>query len=465
MKSNICLFLFYFTVNTLFGQLFSFEPAAKLFDLEPTHVHLDQPMIPSPSAESESGYDFSGMSGAKLVRFSRQTNGSYLKKIFPDDIFANYVIATADFNKDGNLDILTDFRLYRFDGTQHYEVALDNWQYKPQGVLDYNNDGLMDILVTLNDFITDLDELIILKNKGNWTFEKISIEKNVKRYQTYKIFDVDNNSFPDIVATVTKPDNLIAAVVFNNGTNTFQIKSIDKTFYDYNTSTLEVIDMDNDGDGDIMIGDESFGIWYFENIDNFATTNEPVYDEIQDELASLFMLFSSDFNNDGLNDVLAISQGDNYSFWLYKSISPYKFAPHKEIGKFKGGTILSYTHGNSIIKNVHILDYNSDGLKDIVFTSGFDKKQVVLINKTIISSTDDEEIKFEIYPNPTSDFINVEDDNNGNTTYEIMDNNGSIIKTVKGVSKIDLQEYPQGIYNVRRNSENRPSKNKRIVKY
>ena len=466
MKSITSFILISIPTTSLLGQLFyNFEPPSKLFDLNDDHVHLDQPMIPSSASGADSGYDFTGISGSKLVKYSRQTNGSYLKKEFPDDIFGKYVLATADFNNDGNLDILTNFELYRFDGIQFYQVELDNWQYIPQAVLDYDKDGLLDILVTIEDIFTGLDELILLRNNGDWTFKEISIEKNVKKYETYKIFDVDNNTFPDIVATLSKPSNIILTVIFNNGTESFEIKEINKSFYKYKTSTLDVIDMDNDGDGDIMIGDDSFGIWYFINTDNFTTQNEPVYDEVQDELRNLFILVSSDFNNDGLNDVLTVSQSQGYSFLLYKSLSPYKFAQSQDIGRFMGGIVLAYTYGNFIIKNLHILDFNSDGLNDIVFTSGFEKKQIVLINKTIISDTGDEEIKFELYPNPSSDFIQVKDDNNPDNTYEILDNSGNVIKTSESDSKIDVQDFPLGIYYVRPKAAKKTSKIKRFVKY
>ncbi len=56
------------------------------------------------------------------------------------------------------------------------------------------------------------------------------------------------------------------------------------------------------------------------------------------------------------------------------------------------------------------------------------------------------EVQIQIYPNPTSDYLNLVLPENLNVSVKLMETNGKILFNEINQSLIDLKDYAQGIY-------------------
>jgi hypothetical protein len=184
-------------------------------------------------------------------------------------------------------------------------------------VNDFNRDGNMDI------FFYGVDGLIIGLGDGNGNFTFTT-----KPYWFYNFISADFNSdgYPDIAglegATYIPPDSstLNWSISFNDGSGDF----IDTVMYQLGgggrPECMTATDLDNDGDIDIVIASHPevnpngiFGINGFIvcfNDGNGVFSNFQLYPEYN-YLSAFFpyYIYSSDYNNDALNDLVIISSG------------------------------------------------------------------------------------------------------------------------------------------------------------
>ena len=74
---------------------------------------------------------------------------------------------------------MTDYDIFKNKGNNVYErFPFGNISYVVEGSLDYDGDGLRDVVITEKDFSSSLTSIYIFKNKGNFVFEKIIVEQN-----------------------------------------------------------------------------------------------------------------------------------------------------------------------------------------------------------------------------------------------------------------------------------------------
>jgi hypothetical protein len=184
-------------------------------------------------------------------------------------------------------------------------------------VNDFNRDGNMDI------FFYGVDGLIIGLGDGNGNFSYTT-----KPYWFYNFVSADLNSdgYPDIAglkgATYIPPDSstLNWSISFNDGNGNF----IDTVMYQIGgggrPECMITTDLDNDGDIDVVIASHPevnpngiFGINGFivcNNDGKGVFSNFQLYPEYN-YLSAFFpyYIYSSDYNNDALNDLVIISSG------------------------------------------------------------------------------------------------------------------------------------------------------------
>ena len=136
------------------------------------------------------------------------------------------------------------------------------------------------------------------------------------------------------------------------------------------------------------------------------------------------MLFAVSLNAQVMQEVIASSGGCNTS----------------------SGVSLSWTLGETIVPTLK----SQDGA--LVLTHGFQQKLIV----TAIDETINELVKIKIYPNPTSEMVNIRFDSPVEEEFvlNILDAQGKIIKTDKielamSEKQINFQDIPSGIYYIR----------------
>jgi hypothetical protein len=110
------------------------------------------------------------------------------------------------------------------------------------------------------------------------------------------------------------------------------------------------------------------------------------------------------------------------------------------------GVSLSWTLGETIVPTLK----SQDGT--LVLTHGFQQKLIV----TAIDKTINELVKIKIYPNPTSEMVNIRFDSPVEEEFilDVLDDQGKFIKTDKielamSEKQINFQDIPSGIYYIR----------------
>ncbi len=207
----------------------------------------------------------------------------------PNSDFAN-VIAVADVNGDGNLDIVvginqggypneTGVAVLFGDGHGGFSTPVEYWLPNTGGgnatgvaVADLNGDGHPDIVeADDNPYVgSDRGEVWVLLNDGDGTFSVPSGNiatipglGNLGALETVAVTDLNGDGVPDIVA-ITRGSNDGVALLLGKGDGTFQPKVIinDPTLTDGNPGgevvALATADMNGDGLPDLVTADQMF---------------------------------------------------------------------------------------------------------------------------------------------------------------------------------------------------------------
>ncbi len=217
--------------------------------------------------------------------------------------------------------------------------------------LDFDNDGLNDLLVAPNEYNTSPDvEVWFYKNIASNEFPTFNLAK--KNAMVDEMIDVGTGSHPvffdynadglqDIVIgnfqkkTSTPDDNVVEASLYlfeNTGTNTEPAyELIDEDWLGFkqysNTGSPEndtkhyaptFGDLDQDEDLDLLVGEEGGYLFFVENTagPNAPATWGPIFPLWKNiRIGSYPTPFIYDLNKDGLADILAGEKGGNINFF------------------------------------------------------------------------------------------------------------------------------------------------------
>jgi hypothetical protein len=195
----------------------------------------------------------------------------------------NAAAAVADIDKDGDLEIVTgaqygDLRVFTWNGEGYTELTGTDNPFYQKGVGyftsptfgDMDNDGDMDLIVGYGNYGNT--GLTYFQNQGNGTFTEIKDTTNpfggidVGRQAIPTLIDFDKDG--DLDALIgNKYGSEITYYRNDNGTYSL-ITGNEDPFKDLGLTgyfTPNLIDLDNDGDLDIVSGDYSGRIYYFQN--------------------------------------------------------------------------------------------------------------------------------------------------------------------------------------------------------
>ncbi len=188
--------------------------------------------------------------------------------------------SAADFDNDGDVDIyvtkrFSPNRLFVNNGAGYFTdqagqagVALD---HKCNGAswVDLDNDGDMDLVVTVGATNSDRDPLLrMYKNRGNGTFQDVSATAGVKINGYSAVFaDYDNDGDLDVLTTAELQQGNFYQ---NNGDWRFQ--RVDNTGAEINAGDVRgaaALDYDDDGDVDVVAARaDAFNVFLQNNLNN-----------------------------------------------------------------------------------------------------------------------------------------------------------------------------------------------------
>lgn len=226
---------------------------------------------------------------------------------------------------------------------------------------DIDNDGYTDVL-TASGETYNLSWYRNLDGTGNFE-DEITINETPVFYLSVDFIDMNNDGKKDILYLSNNP-RYIAWLENLDGAGNFGPEQI-LAEMNYISSVIP-IDMDNDGDQDLVaIVTNTFSsriVWH-ENLDGLGTfSEEKLLIQNTDELSKILVV---DIDNDGLLDILASDFVLNRGkiFW-YKNLGNSIFAEAQTIYQFE--YLLS---GGTNIIDFRYIDINTDGKKDLVISA------------------------------------------------------------------------------------------------
>ena len=211
----------------------------------------------------------------------------------------------------------------------------------------------------------------------------------------------------------------------NLGNGNFSpIKSI--YYGDYIIISVFSIDLDGDGDNDVLSAFSYMVAWY-ENLGNGNFGPQ----QLIASCGTGNSVFSIDLDGDGDNDVLSASA---YIVAWYENLGNGNFGPQQ--------VIVDSFYASS----VYSIDLDGDGDNDVLSTGGYGvyggkivwNENLLITSVTEISNTD-----IKIYPNPTQNIINVS--YNKEFLPKIYDITGRKLLTSNSTTT-DISQLSKGIY-------------------
>ncbi|MBP7651774.1 VCBS repeat-containing protein [Candidatus Dependentiae bacterium] len=295
-----------------------------------------------------------------------------------------------DYDNDGNLDLIANgndgvnFRLILYKNINGEFIKTNEPMGENKGLqrgyietADFDNDGDLDIIVSGNDGLHN--RLIILWNdKGNFIrySEPLGINQGLTEYSRIAVADYNKDGYIDFAAAGYDGSNYRFIIFKNNADDSFIIdQQPTGVNIGLDLPALVFGDYDNDGDMDLAAAGfdgENNRFIIFKNTNGiFANAVEPMGINQGFNIGSIKF---GDYDSDG--DIDITLQGYPAAFSIYENIGADSFIKKIEpLGLNKGGSIGA----------VDFADYNNDGLIDLFVTgsglpTGVFKNQLTNIN-------------------------------------------------------------------------------------
>ena len=301
-----------------------------------------------------------------IISFSSSAQIQFVDKILINkDITPQNIndFQVLDFDNDGDLDIVTissesnkKISLYKNNGNDTFSQQLlisttNNFSNTNDfflKIVDINNDGYLDLVTN------GLNRINVFINNGSNNYSEIIVGYGAAinvNYVNIEVSDVDNDGFKDIIAE-RKIDG-------STSSNLFWFKNDNLNFYPFQINIYNenpnFVDIENDGDVDIVCKNGSGGISFISNSNNGTFTIQQILNstEINFSFDTIKLL---DFNNDGLKDIV-----------IYNHHTPNGI---KLFLKNLNNTYTSQTILSGDFNYVTFIDYDNDSDLDILVNKG-----------------------------------------------------------------------------------------------
>lgn len=323
---------------------------------------------------------------------------------------------------------------------------------------DYNNDSLIDLIIANYGYYIEggnfNSQLALYKNVGTTSspvFEWVSDDySNLGTLNFHNNIcptfgDIDNDGDKDmLVGDADGKLHLLTNIPSSEGANFFMFGV---NYFDIDVGSFAtpfLVDLDRDGDLDLIIGSRQGQIFYYENQGTSTDAN--------------FVLISEQFGNINLTDPIyntaytspTIIDGEN-GFELFVGtekggIYHYINLEDNLQGDFNSvsDSMIRYTTGTKVTPAVY--DLNNDGWNDMlygVYTGGV--HLMWGMNQNEFSTNETESTKISIFPNPSHGIFHI-NSNEKIDKIDVYNTNGTLVLTHNTTSTINLTHLPIGLY-------------------
>lgn len=373
----------------------------------------------------------------------------------PESIFA------IDIDGDGDMDVLSSS--YNDDKIAWYENTDGLGTFGSQRIIG-NLNYAYSLYATDIDGDNDIDVIAssVFGNIVVW-YENIDgagtfgtqqfIGTSTPQVYSAHATDIDGDGDKDLLSA-SWSDNKIAWYENTDGLGTFGTQQVITT----NTIAANLVysaDLDGDFDMDVISGSYNDGkIAWYENTDGLGTFG--TQQVITTNALEINSVFTIDMDNDGDIDILSASRDPNKIAWYENT---------NGLGSF--GTQQIISTAVNVPKSVYACDIDNDGDVDVLSASigngTGDGKIALYRNSTPLSVNENSFSNFTVYPNPTNDILNVNSKTNISNIY-VFNNLGMLVLQNSGENKINISSLNQGLYFVKIIDEQMKFEIKKVTK-
>lgn len=451
---------------------------------------------------------FLGQSYTQNINFTIANPQSIIQEVYSGRIIS------GDFDNDGDIDLVQSgigldlmglnarASVFLNDGNGNFTIQEQNfndfWTTEEIAMGDFDNDDDLDLIITAEN----RSDLYRNDGQGNFIFDNSPSLEPIS-FSEIIVGDVDGDGNIDVLqfgAPNTSQFPPIANLYFNNGSGVFT-QSQNTVFLPFRQATVEFIDLEGDGDLDVLSfgknenNEPQVGVYENDGTGNYSIfSNSDIAPHLSNEISV------GDVDNDGDEDVLItgsdsdgtpktilyLNNGAGQFSELMTTSFPDIFAGTNAfadldndndldvllVGSMAGGlpnifSIVFENLGNNnfiavdslggeYIAESTIADFNGDGKKDIII-QGFVDDTNIYWNETIISSIkENSNISFSVFPNPTNGQFQIEWGEEAINRIEILDLHGKLVysETIngQGLHYMDIN-LPKGIYILKMSGE------------
>lgn len=337
--------------------------------------------------------------------------------------------------------------------------------------VDFNGDGLLDLVVGNYGIFLNASSyrtrLLAFENIGTVSSPEFKLINqdfaNLQQYNLRRLTptfgDLDNDGDLDLIVGLEDGTMLYVA---NNGSAT--APSFSGPVANYfgidvgQHATPQLIDLDKDGDLDLVIGERNGNTNYCENIGSAsaplfsAAISNQAFGQIDTRIQTIsFEGNSAPFIYDNNGSFLLFMGSESGEVWVYDSLNNNTAGAFRRISsdfdEVKVGR-------QSIIS---VADINADGLPDLVV--GNKRGGLTLFSGTMPTSvrfsTLPDKNEITVWPNPATNFLNIRFDDIQNEDFlmHIYDSFGRLIHSttfsaITDLIKTEIPEFAAGIYHI-----------------
>ena len=219
---------------------------------------------------------------------------------------------------------------------------------------DFNNDGSLDFIISApfaNDFRIGL-------GNGIERPEFLDMDNSI-RAEGLTVIDFDNDGDLDFVGF--SPFMNASFVWLNDGAANFTREELNINDYD----SIHFTDLNNNGIMNVVVGiDDQVRIYNL--VQGALSLNQMIFDD--SFAGSPLAINSTDFDEDGDEDILVTFAFDGLI--LFRQDANFNFSQEVLYGE---------TFNDS---DLHIVEFNNDGIPDFVVQSDFERKSAILLSGT-----------------------------------------------------------------------------------
>lgn len=239
---------------------------------------------------------------------------------------------------------------------------------------DMSGNGYKDIIVG-----EDNNCVTVFTNDGSGGFSNANeFYAGAGAHTAIAILDADQDGNNDIVVSTFDSDNYRSYLFLlkNDGSGGFDFNQIYRNNYTWNgIYSIEVGDLNGDNKSDFVIADLP-KVCVFLNNGTGGFTTQNYFDDNDGSEPACFYAAVGDLNGDGINDIaVTIQQFDDNGNLINAHLTTLI---NNGSGSFNVGN--SYLLGSDYSNNIVISDLDGDGLNDIVVSSNTEKAFAVLKN-------------------------------------------------------------------------------------